>query len=166
MIGQNRGRGIALVAAGLLGSASLLCAGEHPEEHPAEHPSEETASALTKEDLGEAIAAYVERDADLKGGFFLVYDAAAGKPLVLTLKKVHKDRLSQVGDQVYFACADFETPEGKVYDLDVFMQGPDKDRLEVTEVAVHKESGTARYTWLEEDGLWKKVPVDAAAGSR
>ncbi len=72
---------------------------------------------------------------------------------------MHKDRLSRVGKEVYFACADFRTPAGKVYDLDIFMKGPAKDRLQVTEIAIHKEQGEPRYTWHEEGGIWKKKPV-------
>ena len=89
----------------------------------------------------------------------MVYDTVADEALVLTLKKVHKDRLSQVGPKVYFACADFKTPQDKVYDLDIFMKGTDKDRLQVTEITVHKEDNKARYTWFETGGVWKKKPV-------
>ena len=89
----------------------------------------------------------------------MVYDKDADKPLALVLEKVHKNRLSKVGPSVYFACADFKTPEGKVYDLDVFMNGWDKHHIKVSEITVHKESGKERYTWYEEDGLWKKKPL-------
>jgi len=75
------------------------------------------------------------------------------------IDKVHRARLSKVADDKYFACADFTTKDGKVYDLDVFMVGPDKDSLEFSEFSVHKEDGVERYTWYEEDGLWKKKDV-------
>ena len=39
------------------------------------------------------------------------------------------------------------------------MKGPGKDKLEVTEVSIHKEGGKERYTWYEEGGIWKKKPV-------
>ncbi len=130
------------------------------QEHP-EHPKEKKkgGAAVTKEDLGDAITEYVKKDAQLKGGYFLVFDASAKKPLALTLDKVHKDNLARVGENTYFACADFKTPEGKTYDLDVFMKGASKDQLTVTEVAVHKEDGKERYTWSEKDGTWSKKPV-------
>jgi len=108
------------------------------------------------EDLAKAIEGYVQKDAALKGGYFVVYDPVAKQPLALTLVKVHKDRLSKMGDDTYFACADFTTPDGKVYDLDVFMQGADAGSLKATEVSVHKEAGKARYGWAEENGIWKK----------
>ncbi len=150
----------------------MACANEHPKktEHPekktAEHPEKKKAEhpegeikPLTKEDLAEAIEMYVKKDAALRGGYFMVYDSKVDKPLVLVLDKVHKDRLSMVGPKLYFACADFKTPEGKVYDLDVFMKGWDKHHLKVTEISVHKEAGKERYTWYEEEGIWKKKPV-------
>lgn len=147
----------------LVAMAGYAYAGEHP-EHPAakaaEHASTMKAPPITKEELAEAIQAYVEEDAMLKGGYFLVYDKEAAKPLALTLKKVHKDRLSSVGHGVYFACADFVTPTGKVYDLDIFMKGPDKNHLSVTEITVHKESGEARYTWYESEGIWKRKSLE------
>lgn len=118
---------------------------------------------VTKENLAEAIDAYAKKETALKGGSFLVYDSKTKKPLVLTLEKIHKDRLSRVGDEEYFACADFSTPGGKLYDLDIFMKGPDKEHLEVAAISIHKEDDKERYTWFEEEGTWKKKPLDAAA---
>src|SRR3989338_210610 len=164
----------------MLFGGRIAMAGEHPTEHPSEHPAAGTAKAehpehpaktdkagkaeksvgLSKEDMAEAISGYVSKDADLKGGYFLVFDKESGQPLALTLEKVHKDRLSRVAKDVYFACADFRTHDGKkVYDLDVFMHGPDKKHLKVTEISVHKEDGDARYGWVEKDGVWSKSPI-------
>lgn len=128
-------------------------AGEHPAEHPAKHSDKKS---IDKDNMAKAIKNYVKDEAELKGGYFLVYDKKAKKPLALELVRVHKDRLSKIEDDVYFACADFKTPEGKIYDLDVFMEGSDPDKLEVTEISVHKEAGKPRYTWYEKKGIWKK----------
>jgi len=136
---------------------------EHPKEaeHPEkkEHPEAGKKIAVTVADLAEAITAFVQKDTALKGGYFLVYDAEDKAPLLLTLDRVHTDRLSAVGAEKYFACADFKTPDGKLYDLDLFLAGADKGSLKVTEIAVHKEAGKERYTWYEEGGVWKKKPV-------
>ena len=122
---MNRKSGIwfsLAVVVAVLAVAGFVYAAEHPAEHPttgeqAEHPAEHPApareSAMTKEDLAEAIERFVKDDAVLKGGYFLVYDKMAGKPLVLTLKKVHKDRLATIGHGVYFACADLYSPIAK-----------------------------------------------------
>ncbi len=136
--------------------------GEHPEgeKKEGEHPEGEVKAApkkpVTIAELAESIEAYVNGEVELKGGCFLVYDGENEEPLTLQLKKIHKDKLAKIEDQVYFACADFETPEGKVYDLDIFMKGASKGELKVTEITVHKESGERRYTWFEEGGIWKK----------
>jgi len=173
--GRRLTTGLMMFALILFGGQTAL-AGEHPTEHPSEHPSGKKAEhpehpakktdkaeksvGLTKEDMAEAISGYVAKDADLKGGYFLVFDKESGKPLALQLEKVHKDRLSRVAKDVYFACADFRTHDGKkVYDLDVFMHGPDKKHLKVTEVSVHKEDGDARYGWVEKNGVWSKSPI-------
>lgn len=142
----------------VLAVAQLGYAAEHPAEHPADHAAVEAKHEVTKEELADAIEEYVQKDAALKGGYFTIYDEIAGKPLALSLVRVHKDRLATIGDGVYFACADFETPEGKMYDLDIFMKikDPEKRHFKVTDISVHKEAGVARYTWYEEGGIWKK----------
>lgn len=132
---------------------------EHP-EHPSEHPtkSEKSEKAVTTAMLAEAIQDYVAADSKLKGGSFLVYDPVEKKPLQLTLAKVHEDKLATLGGGVYFACADFESTDGTVYDLDIFMKDDDGN-LETTDVSIHKVDGQPRYTWREDDGVWRKVEV-------
>jgi hypothetical protein len=71
---------------------------------------------------------------------------------------VHRERVSQLADGRYFACADFKGRDGHTYDVDVFMR-PDSNGLTATEVIVHKQDGTARYNWLEENGRWTRVPI-------
>ncbi len=136
---------------------------EHPEhpEHPAEHPSEHPtarAKEVTKESLAEAITSYIKNDAALKGGYFCIYDPEAKTVLVLALDKVHQDKLAKVGEGVYFACCDFKAADGKMYDLDFFMKSTN-ERLQVSEVTIHKESGKPRYGWVEKDGVWSKQPM-------
>lgn len=152
-----------LVMAFFLFASVSVSAQEHPEhptkdkakkEHP-EHPSKNQASAVTVDQMAQAITDYVDADSKLKGGFFFVYDATAKKPLQLTLDKVHKEKLSQVGENLYFACSDFKEAGGKTYDLDFFMKSVD-GKLTVSEVMIHKEEGKPRYQWTEENGMWKR----------
>lgn len=151
---------ILLPALLLLFGAAVAVAGEHPEhpekeaegEHP-EHPQD--AAKIDVEMMAMAITEYVETDTKLKGGFFLVFDAVSSKPLQLTLAKVHKERLAQVGDNLYFACSDFNEKSGKLFDLDFFMMAED-GKLKVTEVMIHKEDGKPRYSWFEDQGIWKR----------
>ena len=136
---------------------TVMAVATHAQEHP-EHPTKTEAKkeTVTVTMLSKAIKDYVASDSKLKGGSFLVYDPVDKKILQLTLSKVHEEKLSTLGDGVYFACADFQTPDGKTYDLDIFMKGDDK-RLETTEVTVHKVDGQPRYNWSEKDGIWSKV---------
>jgi hypothetical protein len=132
----------------------IAAAQEHPGEHPSEHPTSEKAS-ITKESLAAAITDYVNKESDLKGGYFLFFDKQQNKPLALALDKVHKDRLATLGDGVYFACADFKDTGGDMYDLDIFMKDGTSG-LEVSDISVHKKNGEARYDWVEKDGIWSK----------
>jgi hypothetical protein len=148
---------IALFLCGALGTqVAPVMAQEHPTEHPKQ--TTEKKAGLTSEQLAQAIAAYVASDAQTKGGYFLVYDSVEKRPLALTLDRVHEDRLSSLGGGIYFACADFKSPEGKVYDIDVFMKG-DKGELKATEVHVHKVDGKPRYTWKEKGGVWVREEI-------
>jgi hypothetical protein len=131
--------------------AAPLAAQEHPEHPKGEHPQE-----MTLDQLATAITDYIARDSKLKGGPFLVYDAVDKKPLQLELVLVHKDRLSSLGEGVYFACTDMKATDGTVYDLDFFMKKGDAG-VETTEVSIHKKAGAPRYGWKEEAGVWKKV---------
>ena len=133
---------------------------EHPEEHPSEHPEGGGKTAtLTKDQLADAVEDHVEAESAKTGGFFVVTDDQTGEQLKLKLDKVHRKRLSKVGADKYFACADFESDTGRMYDLDVFMTGTSKDNLVFSEFTVHKVNGKERYTWHEKDGMWFKKPA-------
>ena len=128
---------------------------EHP-EHPAEHPTTKKTPKLTITELAISIEYYIQNDITLKGGFY-IYDKNNNEILDLTLMKIHKERLSNIGGNTYFACADFKASNGKVYDLDIFMIGQSQDNLDVTEINVHKENGKARYLWKNQQGIWVQV---------
>ena len=138
----------------VVGLINFLIA-EHPTEHPSEHPTTVKSPKLTISQLAESIEKYIQQDTELKGGFF-VFDVKNNEILNLTLLKIHKERLSNIGNDTYFACADFQASNGNVYDLDVFMTGKLQDNLVVTEINVHKESGIARYGWQNRRGIWVK----------
>jgi hypothetical protein len=141
--------------------AGLALAQQHPEhpkggaEHP-EHPKGESKPSLTKDELAEAVEAYVQKESAKHDGAFVVKDPVEKKDLSLTLKQVHRERLSQVAPGTYFACADFSAADGTTYDLDIFMKGKDKDHMKTTDVTIHKKNGVERYTWYEDNGVWKK----------
>jgi len=132
---------------------SALLFSEHP-EHP-EHPTTIKEPKLTVEELAISIENYIQNDVNLKGKFF-VYDKNKKEILTLTLTKIHKERLSNIGGDTYFACADFSASNGNIYDLDIFMTGKSQSNLIVTEINVHKENGKARYHWENQKGIWVK----------
>lgn len=134
----------------LIGPLPDGVAQEHP-EHPKSAPK--TESTVTKEEMAKAIEDYVQKDSQLKGGFFLIFDPKAKKTLELSLDKVHQDRLSMVSDNLYFACSDFKATNGKSYDLDFFMKATNS-RLQVTQISIHKENGKPRYQWQQKNGTW------------
>ena len=136
---------------------NLTFMGEHPDhpEHP-EHPSKES-TPVTVQAVGKAVAEFIASDAKLKGGKFMVFDERAGEVLQLDLLKIHMDRLTGLGNDTYFACADFLASNGKVYDLDIFMNGESADNMIVTAISVHKENSVERYGWRENDGVWIEI---------
>ena len=112
--------------------------------------------AVTKDNLANAIEDYVMEQAALSEGYFVITDDVTGEDLKLTLDKVHRKRLARIDRDEYFACADFIATDGRVFDLDVFMKGADKDNLEFSQFMVHKVDGKERYTWLEDQGVWRR----------
>ena len=146
------------ILAVILGLNTMMTqAAEHP-EHPSQ-PEKQMEPKVSIETMSQAISNYITNDAKLKGGYFMFYDKKDNKPLLLTLDKVHKDRLAQVGDNLFFACTDFKEKSGKMYDLDFFMKADQMGKLKVSEVMIHKEDGQPRYTWYEDNGIWKRKQV-------
>jgi hypothetical protein len=130
---------------------------EHPREHPSGKQSKgEVKKPLTKKEMSEAIQSYIDKESKKHEGYYEIYDDIQGKKLFLKLKKVHDDRLSHVGNDVYFFCVDLLNRDDKVYDLDFFMKRGPGGNLDFTEVTIHKQEGKERYTWYEENGIWKK----------
>ena len=149
------------IAAVIVFTSRGLALADHPAEHPAEHPEHPKTPVveLTVDQLSDAIQSYVDHDSELKGGYFMVYDDVNNEGLALTMVKIHKDRLSNIGGDVYFCCADFKATNGKIYDLDIFMHGDTADDLTIDSITVHKEKGVARYTWYEKGGSWHMKPA-------
>lgn len=146
---------------------------EHPdngEEHPddgEEHPDDgaDAGQSLTIEQFADAAENYIEKKTEKNGGHFPVKDAKQDKTLKLELEKVHRKRLSHLGDDTYFVCADFEGKDGHTYDIDIFMEGTKKDNLEeAKKPMVHKVDGDERFTWHEEDGEWERKQVSSNKG--
>ncbi len=119
-----------LVSAGLLlGSA---CAPQ-----PAQEPKPEVTDAQVRQ----AIADYIQGDAELKGGFYL-YDPEAEGPVELEFDYVHEGVTRTEAGQ-YFACVDMRRGDGAVYDLDVYLE-ESEEGLRPARVVIHKVDGEER----------------------
>ena len=153
---------LAVMVAAETALAQMCGGGSGPPGHSMDEQSHRDSEEPTTADVADAIRTYVREDAGLKGGYFLIYDPERQAPVALRLERVHQDRLGRVGERMYFACAEFESSEGGFYDLDIFVKGPDRERLQVAEIAVHVQDGVTRYTWRQEDGTWQKrrIPPD------
>ena len=151
--------------------AALVCvwnpsvgyAQEHPAEHPTTTPPKaESKSKVTLEEVATYIESYVKDHS--KDGIFSVIDKSANKDLSLKLDKIYRKRLSKIGPDMFFVCADFNSVDGKLYDLDFFVQGTSKKTLRVLEdkTSVHKENGKERYTWTfnVKKGIWEQKPIE------
>lgn len=134
--------------------AGISIAGEHPSEHPTEHPAG-PKSEVTTSLIEEAIKVHIENKARPSDGSYIVYDKEKKKDLALKMKRIHSERLSALKNGIYFACVDFQTKEGKIYDIDFFLKDTENG-LKVTEVNVHKEDGNPRYSWQQSDDFWSK----------
>ena len=127
---------------------------EHPKEHPQEHPP--SGKKLSTDDIDAAIRAHVEEKSKTSGGRFEVRDDVLSKTWSLELVRVHKDKLQALADGRYFACVDFKAADGTAVDVDFFLK-KDGDKLAVTDTAVHKIDGKARYNYEEKNGVWVRV---------
>lgn len=148
-----------LLAVALVATLVPVRAQKQPEHPKKEHPEEskEAAASFTADDLADAIEEYIREEEKKGGGAWKVADPEAGTTLELSLVRIHEDKLARTAPQTYFACVDARGKDGHMYDVDVFMKGPDAAHLEATEVSIHKKDGKERYTWREQGGVWKKV---------
>ena len=110
---------------------------------------------LTIESVAHFLEGYVTKETATQDGWIKIRDEKAESDLQLKLDKIHRERLAKTDKGTYFVCADFKTHEGKVYDLDFWVK-ESEEGLSVTETTIHKEEGKARYTWMEEKGIWKR----------
>jgi hypothetical protein len=146
---------LVVLLVGSLSPLSTTLAQEHPE-----HPEKaEKAREVNTTDLENAIKAEIAEKSKETDGVFRLNDPELKKTWDLTLDRVHKDRLSKLSADTYFACVDMKDVSGKTIDVDFFLESKD-GKLEMTDTTVHKVDGKPRYNWKEENGIWKRVPLN------
>ena len=122
------------------------------------HPENAHLTQVTADSLAQSITDYVQAESARRGGEFPVHDPQQQKTLGLALTTVHRERVSQLADGRYFACADFKGQDGHTYDVDIFMR-KDSTGLTPTELIVHKQDGRPRFDWVERNGTWSQAPL-------
>lgn len=160
---------IIAVLAVVLAAPATAVAGEHPSEHPKEKHERPKKKAKKKgkwvshkktmKAFVKAVEGYVKMKVADEGSFN-VYDDKLDKTWELKLVRIHKKRIARLGENKFFACADFKTAaKGKKtkIDLDFFVTRNDGE-FDVDEVLVHKVGGKARYTYNSKN---QRVPVKA-----
>ncbi|MFB6355460.1 MAG: hypothetical protein ABEJ65_02970 [bacterium] len=153
--------------------------GEHPgesvkthEEKSHEHPGEEAheqsgqehhgsqasdtkkkQKTFTATDIKEAITGYINKDQDLKNGYFYIYDKKLDRDWKLTFSKLHPVRkIQRDGKTIYFACTNFKVVGDEthsVVDLDFWMEAKGH-HLEPYKIKIHKVDGEARFTYQDD----------------
>jgi hypothetical protein len=141
-------------------TATTTASSEHP-EHPMGDKGKSEAKGAKKfsiDELESAIKRDVASKEEAGGGYLQLKDKATKKTWLLKLDHVHRERLSQLDPHTYFACSDFKSKDGHLVDVDFFEKEKD-EKLEMSDMTIHKIDGRARYGWKEKNGFWKRVPV-------
>lgn len=88
-----------------------------------------------------AIENYIKNDLDLKGAFFLS-GPKEEKVVKLTFDELHKS-VGYAQDGSPFVCADFRDDQGRMYDVDVYVNKAD-GKWTVKKLLIHKVDGQVR----------------------
>lgn len=159
---------LAAGVAACLMTAGAICAQEHPkpkQEHPQkeppkkEHPAKQPAAKPTIEDLDAAIRQQIAEKSKATGGKFQVKDDVLKKTWSLELVRVHKDKLTQLSPDLYFACVDFRADDGTAVDVDFYMKNED-GKFQLTDTTVHKVNGKARFMYRQKGDIWERVKTE------
>ncbi len=149
---------MAVILAGLFTCLSVTgCKKEEPAVKVT--PTAEPAP-LTADSFADAVEAYIQKQTAKIDGYFTVFDDKTGRELKLTLDHVHRKKLAEVSQNLYFTCADFVGADDEIYDLDFFMRGTHSDDLTFSKFLIHKVGDKKRYQWDVEQRLWKRKQLE------
>ena len=160
--------GFAFALSLILVQPAVVLSGEHGgkehggKEHGGhEHGGEEVAAVPqaepTPEMLRQTIRDHIAGGMATKGAFEIV-DERTNKTRRLELVQVH-ERVGKTGDY-YYSCTDMkDIKTGDLLDLDFDVEDQ-AGALTVVDVRIHKDNGTPRYTYDDNDN---RIPVPAAA---
>ncbi len=126
------------------------------EEHPGDHPGEEW---VEKDQVKQTIKDYIEGDARLKGGYFLLWDDKERRTLRLKFSKFHK-KVRYIKDEgAYFMCTDFiSLDDRRLIDVDFWLKPAEDGTLRITTIKIHKVNNVPRFIY-EKDRI-RPVEID------
>ncbi len=125
----------------------FLGAGYSPaeEEHPGGHPG---IALVEKDAVKKAIEEYIEKDTELKGGYFLLWDDKEKQTLRLEFSRFH-EKVRYIEDEgAYFVCTDFISLDNRrLIDVDFWLKPTEDGSLEVTAIKIHKVNNRPRFIY-------------------
>jgi hypothetical protein len=137
---------------------------EHPagHEHPAqptakapEHPAGHEHPVGSKPWVKQMKKEYIKTvEKHVKGGV-KIHDDKLNQDWELKLKRIHKGRIAYLGNNQFFACADFKSSkkgDKSMLDLD-FYASKKEGGWSVDKTLIHKVDGKARYTYNDKNEM-------------
>ncbi len=153
--------GVSGVALGLAALVLAGCAGSSSAPEPTATAEEEKPQArVVTAEIKAGIERHIAEQTRRQGGRFAL--PLDGEMLHLRLVRVHTEYLANLGPNKHFACVDLVNEDGRVFDVDFFLEGPAGDMV-VTQTIVHKLNGKPYYVWKQaRDRSWFRTSVDDA----
>ncbi|MCH8904673.1 MAG: hypothetical protein IIA45_12255 [Bacteroidetes bacterium] len=111
--------------------------------------------AISFDDLKDAVMEHIEIESGRNEGYYRSTDPITIKKLDLTFQKFNDRRLLKTSEDMYFACVDFISTDGIIYDIDILMQLDDDLNLIPSSTYVHRRNGGLRYTWEYNGKYWQ-----------
>jgi len=109
----------------------------------------QTQTHFYAEDIKEAMHLHLREVLDQEG-LFHIQDDVTDESLTLTFSQIH-DPVRQIGDDIYFACTDFNISDQseKIYDIDFWLR-ENQGQLKVFRTKIHKEPRKSLlYGWYK-----------------
>ncbi len=109
----------------------------------------QTQTHFYAEDIKEAMHLHLREVLDQEG-LFHIQDDITDESLTLTFSQIH-DPVRQIGDDIYFACTDFNISDQseKIYDIDFWLR-ENQGQLKVFRTKIHKEPRKSLlYGWYK-----------------
>lgn len=133
---------------------------EHPKQPSSEHPKKEGETteepqSFNKSAVEATVTTYVNSQ---NGKTVTLQDNQTHTTRTLTLTRIHSGKIARLGSKTAFVCADFKDTNGETVDLDFFLTN-NGGTYEVNKIDIHKVQGKERYTYVEQKGMWRQVPV-------